>query len=65
MTFATEKDYRDHFASVVGRRIGREQQKAREDREALAELRREVERLESELARYRKRDLGEGTPLRP
>ena len=48
-----------------GKRIGREQERTRAEREDLAELREEVDQLRAEVAAYRNRDMGEGTPLRP
>jgi hypothetical protein len=49
----------------MGPRIGREQTKTSQAKEEAKELRQQVAELEAEVARYRRVELGEGTPLRP
>jgi hypothetical protein len=63
LTFASEQEYRDHVAQVVGIRIGREQRKLQDAQDTIAALEATVAELEDELAAFRRRSLGEGTPL--
>jgi hypothetical protein len=58
LVFDTEQEYRDHIATLVGGRIGREQRKLEDALEQIAEL-------EAELAALRREGIGRGTPLRP
>jgi hypothetical protein len=65
LIFHAEQEYRDHIGEVVGKRLGREQQKLAHAEDEIVDLRERVHALESELAEYRRGDEGAGTPLHP